>query len=338
MEAYRHILIIRFSSFGDIIQAGSSAEYLKQKFPNARILWLTKKEFSYVVGHFTAVDEVVSFDRKEGIWGLAQLALTLRKRQIAVVYDAHCNMRTLLIRLLFLGFGGLWIVRSKDRFKRFLLFKCRINKLPKPFRGILSYITPLQEAFDFPKIGVKGSEKLPVLDMRFEKSFDQNHKKIIALAPSAAWELKRWPLQHWKKLIDIFVASSPDIELHLLGGPGDHFLEELVAIHPEKVVSHHREFSLVESCSFIKHAAKLVISADTGILHVADALGIPTLALIGPTAFGFPSHPQTVTLEVPMSCRPCSKDGRGGCSQKIYQQCMVDITPENVFKNCQPFL
>jgi ADP-heptose:LPS heptosyltransferase len=63
---------------------------------------------------------------------------------------------------------------------------------------------------------------------------------------------------------------------------------------------------------------------------VGEQLGKPTVALMGPAPFGFPSRPSTKIMELNLSCRPCSKHGQGPCVNKIYHQCLVDITPDQV--------
>jgi heptosyltransferase-2 len=78
------------------------------------------------------------------------------------------------------------------------------------------------------------------------------------------------------------------------------------------------------------YLSEFVISADTGILHVADLFQVSGLALIGPTAFGHPTGSSLRVLERNLSCMPCTKDGRGKCSDSTYQRCMVEITPRMV--------
>ena len=89
------------------------------------------------------------------------------------------------------------------------------------------------------------------------------------------------------------------------------------------------KLNLVESC-FAVYSSEMLISGDTGLLHVADHLGKNAIALIGPTAFGYPSGPWVEVLETNLSCRPCTKDGSGKCKDKVYQNCMVQIVPERV--------
>jgi heptosyltransferase-2 len=151
---------------------------------------------------------------------------------------------------------------------------------------------------------------------------------FIALAPSAAWKMKRWPLSYWKKVIEF----CPDKKFIVLGGPEDHFCQELEDLAPERVRNLAGKLNLIESC-FAVSRSDMLISADTGLLHVADHMGKNTIALIGPTAFGHPSGPWVKVLETNLNCRPCTKDGRGHCKNKVYQSCLIQITPELVCQN-----
>lgn len=97
-----------------------------------------------------------------------------------------------------------------------------------------------------------------------------------------------------------------------------------------------RTLNLAGACSLQVSAAvvaesKFLISNDTGLLHVAEQLGTPAIALMGPAPFGFPSRPATSVMEIDLPCRPCSKHGQGPCINKVkFHQCLVDITPSQV--------
>ncbi len=334
----RHkILIIRFSSFGDIIQCMSVVGFIKEKFPKCEIHWTCRKEFSQILSIHPFISKIWSLDRKDGFKGLINLGKLLQKEKFDLIYDAHSNIRS---KVLFLMLKPLkksnFIIRKKERFRRFLFFNFRMKVLPTPFRGMISYREPLKKwgiaAFDeqeiewnFP-IGI--SEK--IYEVQAEHFAD---KPIITLVPSAAWKMKRWPIEHWKKLISLL----NEYKFVILAGAEDTFCEEFVEQASERVLNLAGKLSLLESCIVIAKS-DLVISADTGFLHFADLMHVKTLALLGPTAFGFPTGKTVKILQVPLKCRPCTKDGRGRCSQKIYQKCMRDITPEIVAKEAKQVL
>ena len=316
-------LVIRFSSFGDMAQLMDAAHTLGQG--GFEVHWATKREFAELAGLCPFVHRVWPFDARGGLWGLIRFAFTLRKEHFSHLYDAHSNTRSLICCLI-LRFPYILapqcVRRPKERWKRFLLFKLGINTFPRPYRGMLSYSRPLE------KWGIKRREKSQGLSLSFGKALSESRKRELGrwadrvlLAPSAAWELKRWPLGHWREL----VAKWEDGKFLLLGGGEDLFCEDLRRVAPNRVVNLAGRISLVESCYLVSRA-KLLIAADTGLIHMADLQGIRGLALMGPTAFGFPTNPTIKALGVPLVCRPCSKDGRGKCSQRVYRQCMVDIS------------
>ncbi|MDD0851951.1 glycosyltransferase family 9 protein [Halobacteriovorax sp. GB3] len=326
------ILIIRFSSFGDIVQTMSVLNPLRAKFPQSDVHWVTRSDMSSLLSYNPMIDKLWSFDRKEGLVGLIKLSFKLRKEGYRYVYDAHSNIRSKIMSLILCPpFSRAHFVRrSKDRLKRILLFKFRKNTYDWPYRGMLSFLKPLKSW------GVEFSRDDLSQTWNFREKEIQNVKEklgeshfveydFIALAPSAAWEMKRWPLDHWKSLIRLMENEK----FVVLGGPGDEFCQELVDLAPGRVLNLAGKLSLMES-SFLVTLSKGLISADTGVLHVADILGVKALALIGPTAFGFPTGSQMKTLDIELPCRPCTKDGRGKCVQDVYQKCMVDISPERV--------
>jgi ADP-heptose:LPS heptosyltransferase len=323
------VLIIRFSSFGDIVQCSTVVELIRQKYPGAKVDWVTRSDFGNLVKLNGHINNVWSFNKHSGLKGLIELGKLLRNENYDRVYDAHNNLRSKLLSLFLrtrIIHRPKWLTRSKDRLKRILLFIFRINLLPKPYKGIESYRTPLK------KWGITAEENgRPKVAWKFSYESQQKvipyikHIHPIALVPSAAWEMKRWPLAHWKKLIELM----PERLFVVMGGKEDLFCQELEDIDPTRVRNLAGSLSLVESCALIEKSP-LVISADTGLLHVADVLGIKAISLMGPTAFGFTSSEKIITLEVELPCRPCTKDGRGSCSQSVYQLCMVNITPQRV--------
>ncbi len=317
------ILIVRFSSFGDIVQCLSAVDALRKRFPEAELHWVTKNTFAPLVRAVKGLDHVWVLEDRKGIQGLFSLARQLRAERFTHLYDAHKNLRTLLL-VPFLRFGRRlqYLQRSKDRWKRFLLFRFRINPWGERFAGALSYLTPLTPwgvVPDFSRLDWKAdADTIKKVDALLG-----NSSSMIALVPSAAWPLKTWPAEHWQSLVKLF----PQQTFVVLGSAHETECQALPT--QANVINFAGKTTLIESVEILTRSQQVVV-ADTGFLHVADALGIPTVALIGPTAFGFPSGDSVKVLEKPLPCRPCSKDGRGTCSREIYKECLVSIRPEEV--------
>lgn len=320
------ILIIRFSSIGDIIQCMGIISGLRARFEDAEIHWITRKDMAGTVAIDPRIDRIWAFDKTTGLRGLLRMARQLRKEHFDYIYDAHSNIRSCILKAVLapLPFVKPHVVtRSKERGKRFLLFRLGINRFDKPFRGVVSFRKPLRQwgVTDFPETPVR---------WQFPKEIEDKYKDFIAddvvtLVPSANWEMKRWPVAYWQELVRLL----PAYRFIILAGPQDKFCEEIRNAAPERVTNLAGRTSLMES-SYLVSRSHLVVSADTGFLHAADLFRTPALALMGPTAFGFPTGPTAEIMEVSLPCRPCTKDGRGKCKQSVYQRCMIDLTPRTV--------
>ncbi len=326
----KKVLIIRLSSIGDIIQCMSVTGGFKNHHPNCQVHWIVRSDLASLLKIDPRIDKLIEFDRGLGMSGLIKLAFKLKKEGYTHIYDAHSNIRSNILKLIIcpLGSGRKVITRKKDRFKRMLLFKFRINLLPKPFRAFESFRNPIKKweisnfytshnNWIFP---VKTEEKCSEL-------LKKEPAKTITLVPSAAWELKRWPVEYWKKIINLL----PEFNFIILAGPEDHFCKEIVKADPLRVTNFAGKTSLLESFC-ITAKSKYVVSGDTGFLHAADLFNIPGCAIIGPTAFGYPTGDKMKIFELGLPCQPCSKHGDTKCKLKEIKKCLVDITPEQIVK------
>lgn len=325
------ILIIRLSSIGDVLQCMSIIGGLKKQFPDSQIHWVVRSDITSALKMDNRIDKIWSFEKKKGFSGLWAMTKKLKKERFDYVYDAHSNIRSNIIKFQVCPFWKRWLgiapkftMRSKERIKRILLFRFRINKFPKPFRGMISFQEPLK------RWGVTDFES-PMPQWVFEKDVVEKvnrllpqNKRYVCLVPSAAWEMKRWPVAYWQKLV-----SLSKYHFVIIGGKADTFCEEIAKIAPERTTNLAGKVSIMGSC-YVVHRSAVTISADTGFIHAADLFQKQGIFLVGPTAFGFPTGKQIRIMEEKMPCRPCTKDGRGKCSQTVYKKCMMDISPESV--------
>jgi len=329
-ETPEKILIIRLSSIGDIVQCSGVPRNLKKQFPKSEIHWLIRSDNIELVKFNPFINRVIVFDRSQGLSGWMRLASGLASENYTHVYDAHNNVRSRLLtpRLK----PKFFIRRSKNRFKRFLLFWLKINLFPKPYKPAESYVTPLEPW------GVKsdhGGGDLhvdPLTKEKVKKLIPHGVSKLIALAPATAWMKKTWPENYWKDLITE-ILSKTDYHIVIFGGPQDEFCKKLL-IDPLRITSFQGRFSLLETAAAANLCDTLIVG-DTGLMHMTESLGKDIIGLLGPTPFGNPSREKSQTLEVSLWCRPCSKDGSGICINPQFQKCMKEIKPERVFEALQ---
>lgn len=328
------ILIIRFSAFGDVVQTLSVPSALQNAYPGAEIQWITRADMAPLIKEQPCVKKIWSFERNAGVKKLMELAWLLRREKFTHIYDAHNNTRSRIVSFILkpLPFAGpRFIRRSLKRWKRFLLFNLRINKFEQPFSGQRDLLEPLQ-SWGVSKISPPAPQLFLDGKAKAEAALlIKDWEGAIALAPSAAHFLKRWPVEYWRQL----VQSQSHYKFILLGGPEDEFCEEIRAAAPQRVLNLAGRVPLLTSAAIVQ-LSPLLISNDTWLLHAAEQLGVKAIALMGPAPFGFPSRESTRILELPLKCRPCSKHGQGPCVNKTkYHQCLVDITPEQVGRTLQ---
>ncbi len=324
--AVNSTLIIRLSSIGDIIQCSAVPRHIKKNL-GGHVHWLVRSDNQELVANNPYIDKVISFSRQNGLSGWINLAQQLRKAQYTHVYDAHNNIRSRIL-CFFLNPSN-FLRRSKNRWKRFLLFFFKIN-LFKNSHSIDSYLEPLKK-WGIQNDGLGSEIHLP--DELINKTIEllpQTGAKKIAVAPATAWRKKTWPLEYWKSFIQKILSNS-SYQVIILGGPKDDFCNELV-IDSDRVLSLQGKLSLLESAAVVKNCETLV-AADTGLLHMAESLNKDVVAILGPTPFGSPYRKSSQGLQTKIWCQPCSKDGSGVCINPTYQKCMKLIKPDAVWKS-----
>jgi heptosyltransferase-2 len=154
---------------------------------------------------------------------------------------------------------------------------------------------------------------------------------LIALAPGSVWGTKRWP-----GYIELAGALGGDARLVIVGSAADAPLAaEIIrgaGSHGARTIDATGKLSLLASAELIARAAALVTN-DSAPLHLASAMGTPTIAVFGPTvpAFGFgPLAPRSAIAEVMgLPCRPCDRHGPQRCPLGHWR-CMREITPDRV--------
>ena len=159
-----------------------------------------------------------------------------------------------------------------------------------------------------------------------ERALDR--QPFAALAPGAAHATKRWPIRHWRALAEQLTTMG--YGLVALGGAADRELAS--ELGPSAGVHNAAgEFTLQETGACLARAAVLV-SGDTGVMHMATGVGTRVVALFGPTVelFGFfPYTSRAVVLERDLGCRPCSAMGTERCPLG-HHRCLEEIVPDQV--------
>jgi len=325
----KKILILRLSSIGDILLTSPFIRQVRTAFPEAQIDYVVKKVFSDLVRFNPNLNSIYEVKPEQGRAGLRELKQIFKKQSYDYVFDLHNNFRT---KNLSAGLNK--TVIHKERIKRALLVYLKKNHYET--------ITPIPERYlqTAEKAGVKDDKG--GLELFWPDSIEKKtdtvlkemhiHSEYIALAPGAAHLTKRWPPEYFSVLVQR-ISEFFKGHVVLLGSAAEQAELNNLTVS-KKVFNFAGHLSLLESAAVLKRA-KVLVTNDSGLMHMASAVKTPAIALFGSTVkeFGFfPYRSEHIILEdTTLSCRPCSHIGRAECP-KGHFKCMRNITPEMVLK------
>ncbi|MBC8042726.1 MAG: glycosyltransferase family 9 protein [Rhizobacter sp.] len=321
-RAFDRILIVRLSSIGDIVLTTPLVRQLRSRFPAAELHYLTNPAFAPLLIHNPHLNQVLTTDA---------LPDEFYSQQYDTVIDLQNNARSRgwISRLK----GAPEIFRySKENWKKFLLVNFKINLLadetPVPER-YRKAVLPLGVRDDGCGCEVFLSES----DEAFAEKMLPDAKRRLAICYGARHFTKRFPAEKFARVIGT-VLNQTDAEVLLLGGESDKATgDEIFSMLPNARV---KNFS--GACSILQTAAliarsDMVLTNDTGLLHIASAFQKKTVALFGSSVgeFGFaPFRTPHQVFEVQgLACRPCSHIGKNHCPEGHFK-CMRELNDAEI--------
>jgi ADP-heptose:LPS heptosyltransferase len=312
----RKFLIIRFSSIGDIVLTSPVIRCLKNQYPEAEIHYLTKKRNSDLLMANPYVDKIHSFSDS-----LSDTILELRAEQFDFVIDLHNNFRSLRVKL---RLNSKNFSFNKLNFRKMLFTSFKINTMPEGHIVDRNLATLRQ--FNIVNDGKGLDHFIPQEDEIAVSDLPENFRNgYVALVLAGTYATKRLPAEKYKKLI-----TESKLSFVILGGKGERSMaDQILGWNTGNVLDYTGKLRINQSASLVKNA-RLVVSNDTGLMHIASAYHKKILSVWGNTTpeFGmFPYLPGegSEILEVKgLPCRPCSKLGYHSCPKKHFR-CMNDI-------------
>lgn len=306
-------LILRFSSIGDIVLTTPVVRCLKQQYPNAETHYFTKPAFAGILQPNPYINTVHVLD--EPLW---RKTLKLKQLGFDYVIDLHNNLRTRIIKTI-LDVPAFSF--DKVNLEKWQLVKFGINILPT-VHVVDRYLNTLQN-FGVTNDGA-GLDFFMDTNTSFPESLNYlNEKPFVAMAIGAQHATKRLPTE---KLIALCNQISKPILL--LGGKDDIETGKQITAQVPHAQSLCGELSLQQSALIVK-LSQVLITHDTGLMHIATALQKPTISIWGNTVPAFGMYPYYGKNQVNhqifevtnLSCRPCSKIGHNSCP-KTHFNCM----------------
>ena len=308
-------LIVRFSSIGDIVLTTPVIRCLKQQIPNCKIHFVIKKQYASILHNNPYIDKLVEYD---GDWNM--LIGELKTYKYNAIIDLHHNARTLRLKNL-LGVQAFSF--NKLNINKWLLTALKINTMPNVH--IVDRYMDTVKSFNVTNDGKGLDYFIPALDEVKQRDIPSSHLfGYIGLVIGAAHNTKKLPVEKLKEL-----CSKIHYPIILLGGKEDRAIGEEIANTDEgKIYNSCGKFSINESADIVRKA-KLIITHDTGLMHIAAAFKKPIISIWGNTVPSFGMTPYYGNIQVAnatfqienLKCRPCTKIGYDACPKKHFK-CM----------------
>lgn len=318
-------LIIRFSSIGDIVLTTPVIRCLKKQVPDAEVHFLTKSSFLPVVQHNPYIDKIHLLAHS---WEL--MIEELKTEEYDYIIDLHHNTKTLRVKS---ALKKKSFSFYKLNIEKYIYTSIKLNILPKTH--IVDRYLKTVESFGVKNDGAGLDYFISKEEETKREDIPASHSAgFVACVIGAALGTKQWPVHKWKEF-----CQQLEHPVILLGGPEDVTAgNEIAAIDDVKVYNACGKFKLNESADLVRKA-KLVITNDTGLMHIAAAYKKPVISLWGNTVPSFGMTPYYGASMVPNSiiqvnklwCRPCSKIGYKKCPLGHFK-CMEKIEVAQVLQ------
>ena len=320
------ILIVKPSSFGDIIQANPILQAIKSKWKDSLIDWLVFTQWEQVVKLFSNVSNIKCWDRKGGIKAFFEILKDCNKENYDLVIDLQGLLRTAIFcRLLKakqkIGVSGMkelsWLF-LKEPYKRDKNENAVIRNL-----NSLSYITK--------------EKYVPCFDINIDKSLNNvlyeygitKDDKIVAFVPFSRGKTKTWNLNNYVCLAEKIKSVNKDIKIILLGSQKDYG-----KIKNNNIIDLCGKTDIKELAQILS-ICEFAIGADTGAMHLANAIGIKNIFIFGGSDIKetSPYGNNAKVISANLSCSPC----RGKCKFDK-EKCLEQIKPNDVFESVKEWI
>jgi lipopolysaccharide heptosyltransferase II len=327
------ILILKPSSLGDVVQALPVLRLLKLHYPESAIYWWIDSRLASLLQGDPDLAGLALFERERWArpqnWGeMWRSVRALREQNFDLVIDLQSLVRSGAFA--WLANGKLTVGLDEPREGATALYDLIVRRPSFYTHAVDWYLEVL------PLLGVPGHRDFcwlpprPAVAAAVKQKWPVAQGRWIILQPGARWNNKRWPAENFAELLRKLADANPEVNFAILGGQEDQALGETISkAAPKRCLDLTGKLSLPEMVEWIR-LAELMVTNDTGPMHVAAALRTPVVALFGPTEprRTGPYGQLDNVLRISLPCAPCMKSY---CAWAKPMECLHAIRPEAVF-------
>lgn len=336
---YNNILIFNPSFLGDSVLTTPLIKAVQYYYPNANIHFCVRPEYVSLFENTRYLTSVIGYDKRgkyRGIGGIFRFVEILRKVDPDLIISPHKSFRSTMVA----NFTG---ARKTVGFRQAAL-RFMYDDVIDRNMGIhevernLMLLKPVIDNFDFEHVKKVAGKPDTFLNESIQTEIIQrindqaNGKPLIGIAPASVWPTKMWPETHYAELIT--TLNNAGYQTVLFAAKNEQHIVNTILHHTEaSVINMATDLSLPELVAAIK-SMELLVTNDSGPLHIAVSQSTPVVAIFGPTvqSLGFTPYDNVSTIveNIELDCRPCGLHGSKNCPEKHFK-CMLDIRPAEVY-------
>lgn len=331
-RAPEKILILKPSSLGDVIQALPVLRLLRLRFPQAHMAWWLESSLVPLLEGDPDLDQIIPFERRAlAKWsGLKKLAFSvraMRSESFDWILDLQSLARSAAVS--WLANGAFTIGLEDRREGAAALHDVSIPRRSPSTHAVDWYLDVLR----FLQVPVHDRfvwlPERPAIAQQIASKWPVQGRDWICVQPGARWLNKRWPIESFEALVHELQRRRPDLGFAILGSKEDMDLGSHLAgrFDPSSVVDLTGRTSLLEMVEWLR-ICRVMVTNDTGPMHVAAALGKPVVGLFGPTdpRRTGPYRQLEHSLQLRLPCVPCLKSR---CHHSVPMECLRGLTPSS---------
>jgi heptosyltransferase-3 len=336
----RSILLVQFGDIGDVVLSTPCIRALRESYPQARIVVAVRDRAAELLEDCPWLDQVIAVTKpSRSIWEELRVQIDffrrLRSLHCDLVIDLRTGTRGAIMAFLSRASQRIGFYAEDGKLWRNRLFTGLLKREYTPGQHVVDYLLCLLTAF-----GISTEQRIPALTVAadkqekirllFEREGVLQDKKIVAVQPFSLWQYKEWGKEKYIDLIRWLVAEY-GVAVIVTGAAAERGrAEEIVRSCGEGCYNFAGKTSIASYAALLQKC-RVFIGVDSAGLHIAAAVGTPTVGIFGPSSpvSWAPMGGQHLVIQKKMPCVPCRKKG---CNNSEKSRCLDALTLEEVME------
>lgn len=335
----RSILLIQLGDIGDVVLSLPCIRALRETYPQARIVAAVWDKAAELLEDCPWLDQVLAVRRpssslRQELVRQYDFFRSLRRLRCDLAVDLRTGTRGAIMAFLAGARQRIAFYADDGTLWRNRLFTSLVHREYTPDLRVSEYLLSLLEAFGIstphrtPELAGRGKEKQPGVPPAGAGGALSGEKRIVAVQPFSLWQYKEWGKEKYIALIRWLIAEQEALVLVTGSAAEQERAEEIVRSCGERCLNYAGKTSIGGYATLLREC-RLFIGVDSAGLHIAAAVGTPTVAIFGPSSpvSWAPVGGQHLVVRKDFPCLPCRQKG---CDNREQSRCLDELTVQEV--------